>query len=106
MGGPSRLLARRQDTHALFPSLDARRGPAVTQMQFRRRNLCFWARRFHWGRTFMSAELPVALAAQAPDTAIESKRETSVWIETAVAAVFTATGVLLVSFVAVMSGLV
>jgi hypothetical protein len=54
----------------------------------------------------MSAELPVALAAQAPDTAIESKRETSVWIETAVAAVFTATGVLLVSFVAVMSGLV
>jgi hypothetical protein len=54
----------------------------------------------------MSAELPVALAAQAPDAAIKTKRETSAWIETAVAVVFTATAVLFVSFVAVMSGLV
>jgi hypothetical protein len=54
----------------------------------------------------MSADSPVALAVQLPGSAIEGERASGTWIESAIAALFAATAVLCVSFVAVMSGLV
>ncbi|MDR3422890.1 MAG: hypothetical protein P4L80_16870 [Xanthobacteraceae bacterium] len=54
----------------------------------------------------MSTELPVAFVKEATETTIEIQPATSAWIETVVAVVFTAAGVLFVSLVAVMSGVV
>jgi hypothetical protein len=54
----------------------------------------------------MSIELPTTFINEATETAAELKPATSAWIETAVAVIFTAAGVLFVSLVAVMSGVV
>jgi hypothetical protein len=53
----------------------------------------------------MSIELPVTLK-KAPTIAFEAKPMSSAWFETAIAVLFTATAVLFVSFVAVMTGIV
>ena len=53
----------------------------------------------------MSIETSAALAADLVDSDAKDVSKTGAWIETAVAVVFTVTVVLLVSFVAVMSGL-
>ena len=54
----------------------------------------------------MSIELPLVPLFEAPDAAFEVKRPSSAWSETAVAVLLTATAVLFVSFVAVMTGIV
>ncbi len=53
----------------------------------------------------MSTELPIALV-EAQQSAREMTHKSSAWLEIAVAVVFAATAVLLVSFVAVMAGIV
>jgi hypothetical protein len=54
----------------------------------------------------MSTELPVALPREATETTAEAQPAAKQWIETAVAVLFTAAAVLVVSFLAVMTGLV
>ena len=54
----------------------------------------------------MSMEMPVVLVRDATEAVAETGRATGAWIETAVAALFTISAVVLVSFLAVMTGLV
>lgn len=55
----------------------------------------------------MSIETPTALAAQQPvDAAADDASVTRQWVETALTVLFTATAVLFVSFLAVVTGIV
>jgi hypothetical protein len=58
------------------------------------------------GRDALSAEWPLALDGATPEMPAAAKSATSAWIETTFTVLFTATAVLFVSLVAVMSGLV
>jgi hypothetical protein len=58
------------------------------------------------GSAAMSTELPATLINDAAETPAQAQSVISAWLVTAAAVVFTAAGVLFVSFVAVMSGMV
>jgi hypothetical protein len=53
----------------------------------------------------MSTEQPIALVRELADTTIDARSSGSAWIETALAVLFTVIAVLLVSSLAVVTGL-
>ena len=54
----------------------------------------------------MSSDTPAALASEMAETTAGSRSGTAAWVETSLTVAFTAAGVLFVSFLAVVTGLV
>jgi hypothetical protein len=54
----------------------------------------------------MSIDMPAALDDEAIQTAPEARSATTAWLETALTVLFTASAVLFVSFIAVVTGIV
>src|ERR1700722_13677322 len=64
-------------------------------------------RRVLWGRTLMSTtDVPVDFADQPAEDLVEAGPASSEWAETVLTVLFTATAVLFVSFVAVVTGII
>jgi hypothetical protein len=56
--------------------------------------------------TIMSIDMPAALDDEVVQTAPEARSATTAWLETALTVLFTASAVLFVSFIAVVTGIV